>query len=484
MNIQKNSLHNDRVYDVLIVGAGPVGLATAIALWQRGIKNILVIDRTRSFRKVGQIIDILPNGLKALKYIDNQAYDRVKETGLGLLKFLSSNNSEAESTQKRVWNRKNLQGKIIHSVPLDFEYWFNRYGEGRVSLSWYDLQTTLRNLLPAEIVRVNHLCIEIAKGNEYLEVTCASDREIVNNPFAHWEMKKSALMKSNDLDRSAQNESNLKKLRAKLVVAADGINSTIRRVLYANSDLSRWAKPSYSGVSAIGCLQIDRVPDEIIQKLEAKYFQGDRITTLLNDSITVNNTNLEQPRIILIHSKENTCGYLLHTPLSLDALKNKSSEEIINLAVNVLEKANFPPSVIKLVSLSTIDGLFYRPYYIHPADIPISDRSIWSDGRVVLVGDAAHGMPPFAAQGVNQGFEDAALISASIANIINNNGLDNDSIITDAFNKYEQIRRPFMNKIQTATMENHNWSKVEWDEYGNMVYGRDVRQLISKKINY
>ena len=51
------------VLDVLIVGAGPVGLATAIALYQRGINNILVIDQTRTFRQVGQVVDILPNGL-------------------------------------------------------------------------------------------------------------------------------------------------------------------------------------------------------------------------------------------------------------------------------------------------------------------------------------------------------------------------------------------------------------------------------------
>ncbi|GAB4528885.1 MAG: hypothetical protein Tsb0014_10530 [Pleurocapsa sp.] len=46
----------DKIYDVLIVGAGPVGLATAIALRQRGVDNILVIDRTRSFRRVGQVV--------------------------------------------------------------------------------------------------------------------------------------------------------------------------------------------------------------------------------------------------------------------------------------------------------------------------------------------------------------------------------------------------------------------------------------------
>ena len=52
-----------KIYDVVIVGAGPVGLATAIGLYKRGITNILVIDRTRAFRKVGQGID--PETLKA-----------------------------------------------------------------------------------------------------------------------------------------------------------------------------------------------------------------------------------------------------------------------------------------------------------------------------------------------------------------------------------------------------------------------------------
>jgi 2-polyprenyl-6-methoxyphenol hydroxylase-like FAD-dependent oxidoreductase len=64
-------MNTGKVYDVLIVGAGPVGLATAIALRKRGIDNILVIDRARSFRQVGQVVDILPNGLKALRYAFN-----------------------------------------------------------------------------------------------------------------------------------------------------------------------------------------------------------------------------------------------------------------------------------------------------------------------------------------------------------------------------------------------------------------------------
>ena len=62
------------IYDVVIVGAGPIGLATAIGLRKCGIENILVVDQTLAFRKVGQVLDILPNGLKSLKHLDNQAY--------------------------------------------------------------------------------------------------------------------------------------------------------------------------------------------------------------------------------------------------------------------------------------------------------------------------------------------------------------------------------------------------------------------------
>ena len=61
-------------YDVAIVGAGPVGLATALGLYQRGIENIIVFDQTRAFRQVGQTIGFLPNGMKALRYIHTEAH--------------------------------------------------------------------------------------------------------------------------------------------------------------------------------------------------------------------------------------------------------------------------------------------------------------------------------------------------------------------------------------------------------------------------
>ena len=484
MNLAQNSLSPQHVYDVLIVGAGPVGLATAIGLYKRGIDNILVIDQTHSFRKVGQAVDLLPNGLKALKYIDKLAYQNIIEKTGHSLHLQSSNTSDAinhqlkekKTPQVKAWNYKNLQGKIIHSIPLDFATWFNRYGGGRVSIHWFDLQTTLRNLLPPEIIQTNHRCIEVTDNAESVQITSISDSVVATNPFGHWEMQATK-------DFSSQQNPCTQKLRAKLLVAADGINSTIRQVLYRNSELSQWAKPKYSGFAAIGCLEIDDVPDEIIQELEDQYFQGDRVVTLRHDTIESNSQDLGPLRLILIRRQGKTLGYLLHCQVNLETILNQSPKASIQLAARVLENADFPSIFINLVNLTPTEKLIHRPYYIHPANIPSDARPIWSSGRVVLVGDAAHGMPPFAAQGANQGFEDAALISTLVTKIMNNNALDDINMIIHEFCKYEQIRRSFMIKIQEATMTSHNWSQEEWDDFGDMVYLRDLEQSMNHLVS-
>ncbi len=182
------------IYDVVVVGAGPIGLATAIGLRKRGIENILVIDQTRAFREVGQGLDLLPNGLKALKYLDPNAYEEVKKSKLDLLNPQQSNGQKTvEPTQEQQpsktspqWVCRNLQGEIIQSISLSFDDWFKDYGEGRVSISWYNLQTTLRQLLPEDRVKANHRCINVVNEpeNDCVRIDCVSDTEA--NPYAYW----------------------------------------------------------------------------------------------------------------------------------------------------------------------------------------------------------------------------------------------------------------------------------------------------------
>lgn len=64
----------------------------------------------------------------------------------------------------------------------------------------------------------------------------------------------------------------------------------------------------------------------------------------------------------------------------------------------------------------------------------VADR--WRVGRVFLLGDAAHMMPPFAGQGLNSGVRDAANLCWKVADVLKGR-LDDKALDT-----YEQERRP------------------------------------------
>lgn len=494
------------IYDVVIVGAGPIGLATAIGLRKRGIENVQVIDQTRTFRHVGHGLDILPNGLKALKCLDSNAYEEVRKTSVRFFNPQQPNDEETvKTTQEQKpskispsWVYKNLQGQLIRSIPLGFDDWFKDYGEGRVSIPWYDLQTTLRHLLPQERVQANHRCINVVDEpeNRCVRIDCVSDISIEANPYAHWTNEH----KHNDTQFESSNilpqQLETKSLRAKLIVAADGINSTIRRVLYKDSPYCDFAQPEYSGFTAISCMEIVDIPSELGTELQDKFFQESSIVTLSNDQIFSDQPWIEKPRLMLFRKRSGEVGYIITLALPLDSLQGKSGSSLIDLAVQELEKADFPHTLKQLVRISPPANMQQRPYYIHHAtisdfiqiksktdinteDYPVKFQPSWSSGRVVLVGDAAHGMPPFTAQGANQGLEDALAIATIIANIALENNWDDLQAIATAFEKYERLRRPFVTYVQKATLTGFPHSSNEnWQEYHQRVHCRHFDQVV------
>ncbi|WP_375468789.1 FAD-dependent oxidoreductase [uncultured Nostoc sp.] len=495
-----------KIYDVVVVGAGPIGLATAIGLRKRGIENVLVIDQTRAFRQIGQVLDLLPNGLQSLKYLDPNAYEEVKKTGLGLLNPKQSNGQKTvEPTQEQQplktspqWIYKNLQGQIIQSIPLSFDEWFKDYGEGRVSISWYNLQTTLRQLLPEERVKANHRCINVVNEPEEgcVRIDCVGNTQIETNPYAYWtDGQKHNDPQPQNSDIPPQ-ELATKSIRAKLVVAADGINSTVRRLLYTDTQYHDFARPEYSGFAAIFCREITEVPKELCTKVEEDFLQGSSLVTITNDEITENSVCINNIRIILFHRPGGVLGYIIHLGLPLESLQGKSESSLIDLALQELEKAGFPDALKQLVRMSPPAKMQQRPYFIHHATIsdslqvsnptdlnteanPAKIPPAWSVGRIVLVGDAAHGMPPFMAQGANQGFEDALVVTTLIAKIAEENNWDNLQAIAKAFDKYECLRRPLMAYVQKATLKRSpHSSDKEWQEFNQQMYRRNFNQII------
>jgi salicylate hydroxylase/6-hydroxynicotinate 3-monooxygenase len=89
----------------------------------------------------------------------------------------------------------------------------------------------------------------------------------------------------------------------------------------------------------------------------------------------------------------------------------------------------------------------------------------WSDGRVVLLGDSAHPMTPYMAQGAATSIEDAAVLARCLKEV---QGDD----VEGAFKRYEAHRKPRTSLIQAISSAN------TWMQGGNAdtswLYGYDA----------
>jgi 2-polyprenyl-6-methoxyphenol hydroxylase-like FAD-dependent oxidoreductase len=258
--------------------------------------------------------------------------------------------------------------------------------------------------------------------------------------------------------------------------------------MYQNTPHAALAKPEYSGFAAIICRNIENLPQELLAQLEEKYLNGGRIVTIVSDNIS-DNSGKKDPRMMLFRQGTGQFGYIIHAALPGESLQDKLGSDLIELAIKTLAKANFPEMLQQLVRVSPPGNMQQRPYYIHRASnqlqLPSTAiphlttneqvESPWSAGRIVLVGDAAHGMPPFMAQGTNQGFADALVVASLIANL----QLDDSQEIPTVWEKYEQLRRLPMMYAQQATL-NHliQPSQTELQEYNQRVYCQDFVKLI------
>ncbi len=91
---------------------------------------------------------------------------------------------------------------------------------------------------------------------------------------------------------------------------------------------------------------------------------------------------------------------------------------------------------------------------------PIHSReplATWSQGRVVLLGDSCHTMPPYMGLGAAMAMEDAVAITRCLVDI------DGDtSRIPEAFDRYERSRKPRTTETQRRSEEN-DFGRTSYD---------------------
>lgn len=104
----------------------------------------------------------------------------------------------------------------------------------------------------------------------------------------------------------------------------------------------------------------------------------------------------------------------------------------------LLDFAGWHPTITRI--LQETDGLFRWALFDRP---PLSH---WTEGRVALLGDAAHPMLPFLAQGAAMAVEDAWALAAELSRP--------GQTVSDALKAYEARRLPRTAKVQARSRNN------------------------------
>ncbi|MDB5613784.1 MAG: hypothetical protein JWQ22_1437 [Devosia sp.] len=130
--------------------------------------------------------------------------------------------------------------------------------------------------------------------------------------------------------------------------------------------------------------------------------------------------------------------------LALFAQVKQQSSELGNIPA--LPKA-FRPSP-RIDVLLTAAGDTWTPWPLYTVSTPK-----WHTGNIGILGDAAHAMVPFQAQGAAMGIEDAAVLAPLLIN---------EPDAESAFEKYQQVRQKRVARVASTSASNGRIFHMRW----------------------
>ncbi|KAJ4169050.1 hypothetical protein NW754_010982 [Fusarium falciforme] len=211
-------------------------------------------------------------------------------------------------------------------------------------------------------------------------------------------------------------------LTADLVVGADGIRSKTRAALLGDRDVqpNDAANCSYRATVPAGAMNADPQVSHLMTDVNANCWIGPdhHIMAYPIRQGAMYNMVLSHPGGIAAAGKWNEPG---------------------NLQEMQEHYKDFDPVIRRVVSKVT-SCLNWKI-----ADLP--ELPTWTNGKVVLLGDAAHAMVPFLAQGAAQAIEDGACLAECLDRV---KSLSDLPVYLEA---YEKIRKPRAERVQKGTRD-------------------------------
>jgi 6-hydroxynicotinate 3-monooxygenase len=369
-----------RNLSIAVVGAGMGGLAVAGTLRRVGFTNVRVYEQASRFARIGAGIQMMPNSMKVLRGIGVE--DRLRRVAFAPYSHL---------------NRKWDTGEVMNELPMPESL----YGAPYLCMHRADLHDALASVVPSEIVHLNKKLVALAQTGR--EVTLA---------FA-------------DGARESAN----------LVIAADGVHSTVRDLILGPEKPLHKGRVAYRAVFPASLMR-----GKDIGASRTKWWGPDR-------HIVIYYTKADRSEIYFVTSVPEPAEWMTRESWSAKGDVRQLRAEYEGFHGDVRAVLNACPDCHKWAILER------------------EPLPSWSEGRVVLLGDACHPMTPYMAQGAATSIEDAAILARCLE-------AARDHDVEAALARYEAHRKPRTSRIQAISSANTWMQQGEQDT--SWLYGYDA----------
>ncbi|HEV7664730.1 MAG TPA: FAD-dependent monooxygenase [Chloroflexota bacterium] len=224
--------------------------------------------------------------------------------------------------------------------------------------------------------------------------------------------------------------------RADIVVGADGVHSVTRELLLGKEEPIHRGRVAYRAVFPAALLG-----DRDLGSSRTKWWGPDR-------HIVIYYTTRARDEVYFVTSVPEPLGWL--TPESWSA-----TGDVVEL------RRAFDGFHDDVQAVLEACPACHRWAILEREPLPA-----WSRGRVVMVGDAAHPMTPYMAQGGATAIEDAAVLARCLSHF---------AAFEEAFARFEALRKPRTARIQAISSANTWLRTAEGDT--SWLYGYDAWTL-------
>ena len=347
---------------ILIVGAGIGGLVSALCLNKKGYE-VEIYEQSEVLSELGAGVQLSPNATRVLDYLE-------------LTDDLKPHVFEPRSFQFLNYKTEKIISKRDLGLKIQDDFGFPNFDVHRA-----DLQKVLLNKVEEKGIKIYSNMKVIDVGNE----------------------ENKAYIKINE-----------EKIKADIVIGADGIHSVVREKLFEKKESSFTGNVAWRMLIPVDLLPRDLIlPDTTVWLGPKKHFVSYHVSG----------------------GKNLNCVCLVEQ----EGWKNESWSERGNIE-DLREVYNGWNQTIETLLKIANPNTLYR-WALH--DRPPMKQ--WSKGRIILLGDAAHPMLPFLAQGAAMAIEDGAVLADCISSYEDNE---------KSLKYFEQIRKPRTSFVQLAARRN------------------------------